>query len=379
MSLERRILFCSTIVLVGAVVVVLGGCAQEPPPAASPIERAWESPAPVAMADRQPAQPEPPPGETAVERNSPSASAVAATRPQDAAEPRSPAVAIVNGEPIERARLVDMLIDGHGINVLEHLILLTAAKQKAEQMSIAVTPADIKAAEEEALRRIATPVGDPERLALDGATVERLLDDFLRLKGLSRAEWDCRLEQRAYLSKIAQAEVAKIEITEEMLKEEYALAYGERVQIRHIQAADRNAINHAAHLLATKPFEQVAAEMSENPITREQGGLMPPFTRHDGAVPPLIREKAFVMNTGETSVPLREGAWYHIVRVERKFQASGVGFENVEPGTLRKRLIDRLVRQRTDELDNDLFQSARIQIRDPKLERQFREKHRNRG
>jgi parvulin-like peptidyl-prolyl isomerase len=103
---------------------------------------------------------------------------------------------------------------------------------------------------------------------------------------------------------------------------------------------------------------------------------MPPFTRHDGAVPPLIRDKAFSLKPGETSAPLREGAWYHIIKIERTFPASGVGFENVEAETLRKRLTDRLTRQRIDALDAELFQSARIQIRNPRLEKKFREKHR---
>jgi parvulin-like peptidyl-prolyl isomerase len=379
MSCKRLIVICSTLAVAGAALSGVGGCAQDSPPVGSPVERVWESPPPAAVAEESPAPTGPPPGQTLAEQGRPATQPASATRPQDsAAELPSVAVAIVNGETIGRARLVDMLIDSHGISVLEQLILLTAARQRAEKLSITLTAADIKAAEEDALRRIAAPVGNPEGLPLDLAAAERLLEDFLRLKGLSRTEWACRMEQRAYLSRIAQAEVGKMEITEAMLKDEYALAYGERVQIRHIQAATHNAINRAAELLATKPFEQVAAELSENPITREQGGLMPPFTRHDGAVPPLVREKAFTMNVGETSVPLREGAWYHIIRVERKFPASGVGFENVEPQTLRQRLTDRLVRQRTDELDSELFQSARIQIRDPRLEKQFREKHQNR-
>ena len=269
-----------------------------------------------------------------------------------------------------------MLLESRGVAILEQLILLTAARQKAAAMSITVTASDIKDAEDRALRRIAAPVGDPEAMPLDRPTAERLLEDFLRIKGLSTTEWNCRIEQLAYLDRIAQAEVAKMEVTEQMLKDEYALVYGERVQIRHIQASGQDSINRASELLKTKPFAEVARELSENPITREQGGLMPAFTRHDGAVPPLVRERAFAMKPGETSEPLREGAYYHIIQIERTFPASSVGFENVDRDKLHQGLVDRLVHQRTEALDAELFQTARIDIRDRSLSRQFREKHR---
>ena len=284
-------------------------------------------------------------------------------------------IAFVNGEPIGRRQLSQMLMDSHGAAILEQLVLLTAAKQKAATRSIVVTSGDIQAAEDEALRRVAAPMGSPEGSTLDRATAEKLLTDFLRLKGLSQTEWKCRMEQRAYITKIAQADLAETQITEEMLKNEYNLAYGEKVQIRHIQCASQEAINRAAGLLKTKSFEQVAREISENAITREQGGLMPPFIAQDGAVPPLVRERAFAMQVGQTSDPLREGTWYHIIRIEKRYPASSVGFENVDQQVLRKRLIDRLVRQRVDALDAELFNKAKIDIRDRNLDRQFRQRH----
>jgi hypothetical protein len=298
----------------------------------------------------------------------------ATSRPAAAGD--DPVVAYVNGEAIPQAALTEMLMESRGLAILEQMILLTAARQKAAALGVVVKPEDIKAAEEEALRRIAAPVGNPDAASLDRVAAERLLAEFLRLKGLSEVEWKCRMEQRAYLTRIAQAQVAKTEITEQMLKDEYGLEYGERAQIRHIQASTADVVSRAVETLKTRPFEQVAREQSENAITREQGGLMPAFTRHDGSVPPLVREKAFSMKPGEVSEPLREGAWYHIIRLERVFPASGVGFENIDQDTLRKKLADRLVRKRVEELDGELFQAARITIRNAQLDKQFRERHR---
>ncbi|MCL2330587.1 MAG: peptidylprolyl isomerase, partial [Phycisphaerae bacterium] len=147
--------------------------------------------------------------------------------------------------------------------------------------------------------------------------------------------------------------------------------YGEKVEIRHIQCSSQEAINRAAALLKNKPFEQVAREVSENAITREQGGLMPPFVANDGAVPPLIGKQAFAMSVGQTSEPIREGSWYHIIRIEKRYPASGVGFENADQAGLRKTLLDRLSRQHAEEIETRLLKEAKVEIRDPKLERQY--------
>lgn len=366
-SMNRRLVLTCGLMLVVAWV----GCSQETEPMGSPIETAWEKPQPTAAKQQPTAQA----SGSKVEAASESATPQAADQPVGHTVPIEEIIAVVNGEPINRNKFMQMLVDSHGPAILEQMILLTAAKQNAAAKSLEVTASDIRAAEDEALKRIAAPMGDPEAAALDRHTAERLLADFLQIKGLSRTEWDCRMEQRAYITKIAQAEVAAMPITEEMLKEEYALAYGERVQIRLIQSASQAAVNRAASMLKEKPFEEVARQISENAISREQGGLMPPFTAQDGAVPPLIRARAFAMQIGETSEPLREGAWYHIIRIERRFPASEVGFENVDHQALGKRLTDRLVRQRIDTLDSELFRDARIEIRDRGLEKQFRRKH----
>lgn len=362
-----------------AVVSILAGligCAQQQRPAGSPLQTVWEEPPtqPQPVVARQPA----PRAADALHADGPDGNA-ASTRPADVAPGTTDRpIAFVNGKPIGREQLVEMLIDSHGMAVLEQLILLSAARQKAASMGLSIATEDVAAAEEDALRRIASPVGDPESMPLDRPAAEQLLAEFLRLKGLSRAEWKCRMEQLACIRKIAEAEIAETEITDEMLENQYDLAYGERVQIRHIQASSHEAIARAVEMLEEKPFEEVAREISENALTREKGGLMPPFTRHDGAVPPLIREQAFSLPVGEVSEPLREGAFYHLIRVEKSFPASGVGLDNVDRDKLRQQLIDRLVRQRTDALDAELFQAARIDIRDEKLARQFRRRHQER-
>jgi len=352
-----------TLTLVAAAALIVPGCATRDEPVGRPIETVWERP--------PQAQPAPEP----ISAVSPAGSEPADTQP--ALDPVD-VIAVVNGTPIRRSTLTQQLIESHGLSLLEQHILLIAARQRAAELGLQVRPADIAAAHEDALRRMTTPVGSLEEAPLDRPTAERLLNEFLIAKNVSRSEWDRRMEQQAYLRKIAEAEVAKLEITPEMLKEEHDRIYGERVQIRHIQLSSLEAVARARALLAgNKDFELVARQMSENQITAARGGLMPPFSRNDPAVTPLIREAAFSLDVGQVSTAISEGNWYHLIKVERKFPASGVGIENVDKAALEAKLRERLIRQRQDTLDAELFRSATVDVKDPQLSRQFRERHRS--
>ncbi|HSW44015.1 MAG TPA: peptidylprolyl isomerase, partial [Phycisphaerae bacterium] len=292
---------------------------------------------------------------------------------------RDDVLALVNGEPIRRSTVAALLMECHGLSMLESLVLLAAAKQKAAQMSLTVTPADIKTAHEDALRQLSMPFIGPDRPPLDRPTAERLLNSFLATKNISRREWELRMEQRAYIARIASAEVAKTEITEAMLRSQYEQDFGEKVQVRHIQLSSLAQVTRARALLAVKDFELVARQMSENELTASQGGLMPPFTRKDPAVPPLLRETAFSLKVGEVSTAVHEQSWYHLIKVERRFPASSVTFENADKDNLRGRVLDDLRSQRIDDLEQELFRGAAVDIRDINLNTMFRDKYRKVG
>ena len=116
--------------------------------------------------------------------------------------------------------------------------------------------------------------------------------------------------------------------------------------------------------------------MSENEFSAARGGQVSPFTRNDPGIPPLIRETAFGLKEGEVSTAIHEQNVYHVIKLEHRFPASEVGYENVNKDTLRRSLTDRLTRVRQDVLEGELFQSAAVDIRDPALRAAFAQKHR---
>jgi len=239
-------------------------------------------------------------------------------------------------------------------------------------MGLTVTDEDIAQAHRDALDRLASPVFGSNGEKLDETAARRLLDQFLEAKNISRSEWDLRMEHRAYLAKIARAEVERMKITEPMLRQEYERLYGEKVQVRHIQLSSMAAVRRARALLATTDFETVARRMSENDLTAAHGGLLPLFTRHDPSVPPAIREMAFRLKVGEVSPAVREQNVFHILKLEKRIAAANVSFEQVGRDKLRASLLDRLVAQRMEDLDAELFRRAAVDIRDPVLKAQFR-------
>lgn len=337
----------------------LAACDQGPRSSGTPLSRAWESP-------------EPQGGSGDVGGDAPGSTT--STRPAAESTPSREieTIAEVNGEPIDKAELFEMLVESHGVDCLEQLILLTAGRQKLREQSLVVTELDIRAAHAEALRRLSTPIVNPGAPPLTREQAERLLEQFLAAKRISRREWDARMEQRAMLRKLARASIEAADVSEELLRKEYELAYGEKVQVRHIQVGSlARAAEVRAELAEGRDFELLARQMSENEFTAAQGGLTRPFTRDDPGVTPLMREVAFRLEPGQVSDPVRDGEVYHVIRMERRFPPSGVGFENANREELRQRVLERLIAQREQELELELLREADVEIRHPELAREF--------
>lgn len=367
----------------------IAGCASAPSrPQSHSVHQAWETPPQPAETagstdSRENAQ------RDASQNGSPSAAAPGASTPAESSAPPQPQVRpgevfiIVNGRPITRADFTEKLIESHGLALAEQLILTIAARQRAEEMALTVTDRDVRQAHDDALRRLALPLDADPDAPLDAGALDEaklLLDEFLQAKNISRLEWNLRMEQNAILRKIAEAEVDRLTLSEDLLRDEYEMTYGPRVQIRHIQLSSRQKVAEVRRQLAAgEDFELVARKFSENQITAARGGLMPPISRLDPAVTPLIRETAFSLNPGQVASPVHEGNWFHILKLERKFPPSNIPFENADQELLRHKLRDRLVRSRHEDLEAELFQSATVDIRHEKLRGQFERKHRQPG
>ncbi len=282
-------------------------------------------------------------------------------------------IAYVNGRPIGRDRVVNLLLAGHGVGILEQLVALEEARHLANERGIMVTDRDILAEHDRSLRNLLSPLEAADETAgFDRAEAERVLDELLSQRNISRAEYRDVITRNAYLRAIVEADM---HFTDEQLREEYDNAYGERVQVRHIQLASLTDAEKVAGLIANGgDFAILARQYSANLRTAPGGGLLPPFSRNDESIPEGLRAVAFDLKEGQVSDPVRVDAWYHIVKLQRRFHREDVSFEAARRD-LEKRLRERMVPAAMQVLFRKLVQDADVRIVDPVLEAEYQRKH----
>lgn len=307
------------------------------------------------------------------------------SRPQAGSTARGPSLeaphstiadtlARVDGRAISRDRFNELLLAGHGLAVLEQLIALELVKAHAAREQINVSPADLQAEYNRSLEEMASAVvdqDDPDQLRTIGAQV---LEDFLREKNLSMAEYQVSLERNAHLRKMVESDVT---VSDEEVREAFAGRYGRQAVVRHIVSPDlASAAEIRRQLEAGADFGELARSYSMHRISGAAGGLLPPFTQTDAQVPDLLRQVAFGLQPGETSGVLNMDGQHHVVRLERFLEPADSTLTPSRSMQLRQRLWSQKTREAMQERERRLFDAADIRIQDNALRRQFDRKHR---
>ncbi|HEY1685980.1 MAG TPA: peptidylprolyl isomerase [Tepidisphaeraceae bacterium] len=300
------------------------------------------------------------------EKNNPDVEIPATSQPTTlpTTQPLSKVIARVNGEPITQDELDKPLIEGYGLNVLLNLVQLDLARQQANRQQITITPEDIKKEQKLTVDKMFEGNAGPD--------ADSLLDQFLQQQHISRPEFDLVIQTNAYLRKLVQPTVNK-SITDNDLKLAFAAMYGETVKVRDIRLSNPQEVAEAKRRLASgETFEQVAREMSRDPITRPLGGELPPFSRQSVAVPQVFREAAFSLQPGQISDTIESDGAFHLIQLEQRTPPAGVKFETVKE-TVRKALIDQRTQLMMTQLRNQFRQTAfeTLEIDDPILHQQF--------
>lgn len=354
----------NTALTYGVSLIALAGCAQNKQPGPT-VAQAWERTA-------EPQTEATPNGRDPALDNGPTKADPQAVRGQAPEVARQP-IAYVNGRAISRQRAIGVLFDAYGRDVVELLIRLELARELADSRGGVATRQEVRAEYDQALRQISSPVLGSEESDFDRATAEQLLDAMLLRNGISKTQFMLKIEQDANLRKAAEQDVV---VDDSQLTAEHDRAYGERVQVRHIQLNTLSEVAEVrAQLDAGGDFELLVGKYSRNQITAPAGGLLPPFSRHDD-VPPLLRQAAFSLEEGQVSDTIFEDNTYHIIRLERRFPPTEIPVDHVRD-ELRRRLRRRLVEDRMRQLAADLFDNADIRIDNPTLLHQFQERYPN--
>jgi parvulin-like peptidyl-prolyl isomerase len=279
-------------------------------------------------------------------------------------------VAWVNDVPIERRALSRLLWESRGLALLQQLVLRDVARQEAERLELSITPEDVDREYDLTLQADRFDGDDPENLT--PTRREQLIDEWTRTRGVTRRELAIAMERQAYLRQMVKD---RITITEAMLRREFARTHGEKVEVRHIQLdAPRTWPQIEQRIKMGEDFADLVADYSRNRLSRQDRGLLPPFTAEDPGVPAAFAKVAFALEPGQISNPIEVEGSYHVLRLERRIPAEEVTFDQVEQ-ELRKNLRARLLAEEMERLGQKLISGCKLRIEDRLLRQQYQAQH----
>jgi len=278
-------------------------------------------------------------------------------------------IAVVNGVPIDRRAYSEMLLRSHGLPLLQRWMLRDLARQEAKKEGVSISPQDTDREYELMFRESVS--GTVDEGTWTPVRRQQFIDEMLRLRGWSVEELDLVMERQALLRKVCEKRVV---VEDTVLRKEFAREYGEKVQVRHVQvAALRFWEPLKSRLDAGESFEEVARKYSENLVSRDSGGLLPPFSRDEPGYPAGLVKAAFELGVGEMSNPIQADGAYHVLKLERRIPAQQASFDSVKE-TLRTTVRDRMIAQEMNNLSAYQFKNARISINEPVLREQYRQR-----
>ena len=300
----------------------------------------------------------------------------------------------IGGITIPRDRVMQVVMETHGLNALLSVVQLELARQESTRLGLTVTSSDVQQEQQTTvIRMFPEPNQKFQDQIAEARQAGRLedvkhlqeemdkdnqshLQQLLNQEHISPVEFALLMETNAAIRKIVEKQSAG-KITEENIYEAFMMLYGENVRIRHIECANLQEITEAQRRLAAgQSFEKVARELSRNASTRELGGELRPFSREDASYPQAFKDVAFSLKTpGEVSDPVEANGAYHLIKLIERIAPKAVKFESVKE-SVRQLLYDRLITRQMKDLRIEMGKKAldSLQIEDPILAKQFKDR-----
>ena len=269
-------------------------------------------------------------------------------------------MAVVNGRPIDMAKLHEVLVHAYGMPIAQQLVGLELARQAVEERGLTVTEEDIQKEHRMTIRQSFKGIASP-------AKDEELLDHILAQKNMSRQVWRVIMHRNATLRKLAPK---NIEVTEAEIRAQFGQRYGRKAVVRHIQTvtlADAQKVKE----LADKgiDFTLLVTKYSTNE-SRKNGGLLPPIGPDTAQVSPAMRQTALAMTkVGEISSPIQTDTKFHVLRLEKIIEPKTAKYIEAKP-KIAAAIREQRIRLFQNNMLKQLIGRAKIHFVDPILKAQ---------
>lgn len=239
-----------------------------------------------------------------------------------------------------------------------------------------ITEAELQYAEEEIGDGLAHLSPGQKRRYLTEYLIEmQVFSDIAEAEKLgSGPDFDNRMKywrehalKDTYLAKAVKEQVTEAEAKKFYDERASQMAGEEEVQASHILVKDEaKAQEVAKKLLAGGDFGALAKEYSEDPGSKDKGGVLGFFGR--GQMVKEFELVAFSMEKGETSQPVKTQFGYHIIRVVDKRKKEPPKFDEV-----KGEILERMGQQKKIEAAQALRAKAAIEYVDPEVKKQVEE------
>jgi parvulin-like peptidyl-prolyl isomerase len=276
--------------------------------------------------------------------------------------------ATINGGSITMRQLADESLARHGKDVLEGEINRRLLEQELRRRQRQVTQPSI----DEEIRRAA--------FSYDIVKQDGTPDVDAWLKTVTESEG---LIVDLYVRDVVWPSVAlktivgdTVQITTEDLQKGFESNFGPRVEVLAIVISNQRQANQVWELARNNPSEQYFGELAQQysiePISRANGGRVPPVRRHGGQ--PVVEEEAFRLQPGELSGIVAIGDKFIIMKCLGHTKPVVTDFNAVK-GELSKDIQEKKLRlamaaefdrlRETAQIDNFLTNSTQSGKRAP--------------
>ncbi|MBS4201974.1 peptidylprolyl isomerase [Bacillus sp. FJAT-49732] len=223
-------------------------------------------------------------------------------------------VANVGGEKITQAELNDVLVKRYGQDTLDSLIEKKVIELEAKKEKVSISDKD----KEKEMDSYIEQYGGKD--AFNAA---------LQQSGLSKKDIEQDVIQYLSIKKMLEP---KIKITEEDMKKYFdenkdSFDEKEQVQASHILVEDEKKAEEVEKKIKEgKDFAELAKEYSTDTGSAQNGGDLGYFPK--GKMVKEFEDKAFSMNIGDISDPVKTEHGYHIIKLTGKKAAKDAKYED---------------------------------------------------
>lgn len=270
--------------------------------------------------------------------------------------------ATIDGVPVSWDELLPILSETSGGTALEELAFDRLLGREAERRGIVVTEEDVE--NEQAL--LAQSIGDAA--GANASTIDRLVDDVRRARGLGSARYAALLKRTAILRRLSADEV---HITNAAVEQMHQIRHGVRLRARILTvASEQTASDVRRRLESGESFGEIAAELSTD-SSAARGGIIEPISPADPTYPSGIRAALRVLIPGQISPIIALDSGYAILGLEERIESDGVDIESVR-GDLERAVRLRQERLAMNTLADRILDAADIAVFDPHLAQSWR-------